>query len=372
MEHWGIYVHTTAAKFMAWLEDYSQTIPQRSFTTDQGQLTLEKAHPHREISGIPSPTHTDIDGTLTLATGATERLPSLIQVSLRPIGRGKNIEVMAMALSEQPVVLSYLVQLLVAAVAQWQPANDAIWTHAHPFQEQVLGELRLKTRRPAFEAALQDFARAYHDEDVRAVSIVERRDLLNRGRVTDRHGKTIDPKQQGSWIITLNLYSSGLTTMEIGSLSLDCEISRTQGKYPWLMTLTCRGIRYRELEPFVAAFLEHCRATWSVAPTPVVTTADRSPADRSPDLPEPSAVPAPTKSVQMEAEKPPWEQIPNHLWYRDALKLWWQDYTGPEIAQRLNVEHKTVTNQLSILRRMYGEALVPTDQQRRQRRRKSG
>lgn len=364
MERWGFYVQTTAAEFMAWLKQYSQTTPARSLATPQGQLTVEAAHPYLGMSLV---SRMDMDGVLTHPTGVTERLPSLIQVSVRPIGRGKSIEVLAT--NEHMASAPYMVQLLMAAVAHWQPANDAIWTHQLPSQEHMLAELRLKTRLHGFETALGNFARAYHDEEVRSVSITERRDLLRPGRLTDRHGKTLDPKQQRSWMMTLNLHPSEMATQEIGTighLELDCEVSRTRGKYPWHLTLTCRGTRYYELEPFVAAFLTHCRATWATAPIQEVPAAEPSPNPPAPSAPSAASL----ESAPPQGEKPPWEQIPDHEWDRKALKLWWEDYPGPEISQQLHVAHKTVTNQLSLLRKLYGEALVPTEQQRRKWRRK--
>ena len=54
-------------------------------------------------------------------------------------------------------------------------------------------------------------------------------------------------------------------------------------------------------------------------------------------------------------------------WQRQAVKLWRQGYSAPEIGERLNYDAKTVSNRLSELRQAYGEEIVPTDAQRRQR-----
>ena len=56
----------------------------------------------------------------------------------------------------------------------------------------------------------------------------------------------------------------------------------------------------------------------------------------------------------------PWEKIPDKSWHREALRLWWGGMTAGEIASKIpNVEEKTVRNQLSILRKTYGEDIVP-------------
>jgi hypothetical protein len=61
----------------------------------------------------------------------------------------------------------------------------------------------------------------------------------------------------------------------------------------------------------------------------------------------------------------PWEEIPDHKWYRQALELWWAGHTCPAIGRRLGYSAKTVTSRLSELRCQYGTDVVPTDQQRR-------
>jgi hypothetical protein len=60
----------------------------------------------------------------------------------------------------------------------------------------------------------------------------------------------------------------------------------------------------------------------------------------------------------------PWENIPNHLWDRDAVKLWCLGFSSQEIASWVQVHPRTVTNRLSELRRCYPKAGIPTHKQR--------
>lgn len=67
----------------------------------------------------------------------------------------------------------------------------------------------------------------------------------------------------------------------------------------------------------------------------------------------------------------PWENIRDHSWDRMAVQLLWQGHSDPEIAKKLCVSAKRVTNRLSELRRQF-PAEVPTRAELREVRRKSG
>ena len=75
------------------------------------------------------------------------------------------------------------------------------------------------------------------------------------------------------------------------------------------------------------------------------------------------------KTEYIRADKP-WLRIPDHLWDRDAVRLWWEGNTAREIAQELeskgkaNVKHSRIRNRLSELRKVY-PAEVPLSQERR-------
>ena len=68
----------------------------------------------------------------------------------------------------------------------------------------------------------------------------------------------------------------------------------------------------------------------------------------------------------------PWLRIPDHLWDREAVRLWWDLHTAQEIALTLgnegkaNVKPRRITNRLSELRQHYPDE-VPTNQERRRK-----
>jgi hypothetical protein len=66
-----------------------------------------------------------------------------------------------------------------------------------------------------------------------------------------------------------------------------------------------------------------------------------------------------------EDDRPPWEEVPDHNWDREAVRLWWEGHTVPEIARQVFVEEKTARNRLTILRQTYGNKIVPTARQLR-------
>lgn len=66
-------------------------------------------------------------------------------------------------------------------------------------------------------------------------------------------------------------------------------------------------------------------------------------------------------------KRQPWEMIPDHLWDRVAVKLWCSGYTNQEIAQRVKVHPRSVTNRISELRRRYPAAAIPTQEERKKR-----
>ena len=68
--------------------------------------------------------------------------------------------------------------------------------------------------------------------------------------------------------------------------------------------------------------------------------------------------------LEAKSEKPPWEQITGHLRDRDVLRLWWKGKTNTEIGKAINMSPRAVTNLLCILRKKYGEKIVPKNEQR--------
>jgi hypothetical protein len=60
-------------------------------------------------------------------------------------------------------------------------------------------------------------------------------------------------------------------------------------------------------------------------------------------------------------------QIKDHLWDREAVRMWRAGNSGPEIARAFFVTRERVNNRLSELRQIYGEKIVEYDEQRRTR-----
>lgn len=77
------------------------------------------------------------------------------------------------------------------------------------------------------------------------------------------------------------------------------------------------------------------------------------------------------QKIELSSEIKPWEQIPDHYWDRDALRLWWSGYTNIEIGKSISVTPRRVTNRLSDLRKLFGEEIVPKKEQRDKHLRKS-
>ncbi|GIK39545.1 MAG: hypothetical protein BroJett011_33780 [Chloroflexota bacterium] len=63
----------------------------------------------------------------------------------------------------------------------------------------------------------------------------------------------------------------------------------------------------------------------------------------------------------------PWNKISDYRWDRSAVELWWTGHTYAEIASKVDktITAKTVMNRVSLLRKQYGEEVVPTDKQLR-------
>jgi len=59
----------------------------------------------------------------------------------------------------------------------------------------------------------------------------------------------------------------------------------------------------------------------------------------------------------------PWKKIPDHLWDRVAVEMWCNGYTNRDIANKVSVQPRVVTNRISQLRQLYPS--IPTNDQRR-------
>ena len=61
----------------------------------------------------------------------------------------------------------------------------------------------------------------------------------------------------------------------------------------------------------------------------------------------------------------PWERVPDRGPNREILKMWWEGYTNSEIARKVSLQPRTITNIISRLRIEHGDETVPRDDQRR-------
>jgi hypothetical protein len=348
MSHMGLYIGMSAAECVTWLQEYTQTAGQAPYRTEQGEIVLEPAQQRRLLNQYLA---MEIDGVHTDGTGSVERLTGVITFRVLPIGKGASIEVAGVC--REPAVEPYFVGLVESLVAQQRVPPDAYWLGELRKIEQQVAQTLLKTDWRSFERALKEFAGDYHTDEIRYVAATERHDLVQRERAVDRHNQPLDRRKKRSWRVDLALATVGRTWQGIEQIWLDFELSRISGKYPLRLTVTVEGFRYREVEPLAAAFLAHCQRLWRTSPVDQAETESR-----------------PASSVALQAETQPWEQIPDHLWDRKALELWWQDYTCPEIGNKIGQSPKTVLNRISVLRKLYGEALVPTEKQRRAKARK--
>ncbi len=75
--------------------------------------------------------------------------------------------------------------------------------------------------------------------------------------------------------------------------------------------------------------------------------------------------PAQTNCDRQPIDLKPWEKIPDHYWDRTAVEMWCKGNTNQEIATRVKVHPRTVTNRIIELRRLYPKAEIPTNEQRR-------
>lgn len=78
-------------------------------------------------------------------------------------------------------------------------------------------------------------------------------------------------------------------------------------------------------------------------------------------------LPEPDSPEEMESHQNPWQSIDEQTgWDREALKMWWEGYKNKEIAEKVNVVPRRVTNRISELRKKYNPEIVPYKKDRDQ------
>lgn len=72
-----------------------------------------------------------------------------------------------------------------------------------------------------------------------------------------------------------------------------------------------------------------------------------------------------SQAVEVIHNGDPWDSIPDHNWDREAVKLWWEGFSGKEIALKVGCNKERVHNRLCELRKIHDVNIVPTDEMRR-------
>lgn len=343
----GLLVPVSDTDLLDWLERYVKDASEARLPADGGVVCLSSFN--------LLPVQTDeplrgwIGGGFWDAYGQGYPLYRPLELALTPIAPCDRVEVELYARDAR--AQNYLVQLVVAVTEHWPAAGSSLWLHAPKAQAHRLAELKLKTDLSNFALGLEEFAGSYHTDRVKAVSFDEQ-------AAPTVHGSTVPSrKRQRNWTARLHLPGPTRPYYHIRTFDLALTASRMSGKYPLTFTLTRQGHLFPEVAAFGQEFDAWCRDNWRTAPVTATPVTAR-----------PITEPSVTGQAEPEAATPtnqPWELIPDHLWDRQALRLWWEGLTCPEIGRRLAQAPKTVRNRLTLLRKEYGTDLVPTNRRRR-------
>jgi hypothetical protein len=334
----GLLVPASDTDLLEWLERYVNDASESRLPADGGAICLSSFNllPVRS----DEPLRGWIGGGFWDGYGQGYPLYRPLELAVTPIAPCDRVEVELYARDAR--AQNYLVQLVVAITERWPAAGLSLWLHAPKAQTHRLAELKLKTDLSNFALGLEEFASGYHTDGVFAVSFDEQ-------AAPTGHGSTgPSRKRQRTWTVHLHLPGPARPYYIIREFDLTLTGSRMSGKYPLTFTLMRQGRLFPEVAAFGRDFAAWCRDNWRTA----LVQGEGSQA-KPPRLP--SAMP----------EDDPWELIPDHLWDRQALRLWWEGLTCPEIGRRLSQAPKTVRNRLTLLRKAYGTDVVPTNRRRR-------
>jgi hypothetical protein len=333
----GLLVPASGADWLEWLEHYVRVASETPFAAEVGEVFLSDINFEPIRAGALL--RAWIGGVYWDPYGRGYPLVRPLELALTPIAPGDRVEVELYARDAR--ARGSLVQLVMAMTERWPAAGPTLWVHAPKAQSHCLAELKLKTDLSSFALGLAEFAGGYHTKRVMAVSFQE------QAAPTGQGGLAPSRKRQRSWTVRLHLPGPAYPYRHIREFDLALIASRMSGKYPLSFTLTRQGHLYPEVAAFGRDFAAWCRDNWRTAPVRVetpVTDVD----------PPPGAM----------AAGDPWALIPDHLWDRQALRLWWAGLTCVEIGVRISQAPKTVRNRLTQLRKQHGTAVVPLNGRR--------
>jgi hypothetical protein len=333
----GTVVEASDAVFLNWLVEFVNASSAVPFLTTRGSASF--GNMLIEAPDPALPLRTTVDGIIRDQAGNGYPLLRPLEVAVTPIGAGNRVKVELDA--DAANAQAYLVRLVNSITAQWPSAAEALWINQPSRQERSLGEIRLKTDPAHFGRGLVEFAEQYHPAAVVTVHFSER-----SAPASENHTKSVRTIRsdghwgQQAWDVHLRLPGPSRPCLTISELALRLELSRMSGRYPVRATLTqCGKYVFPEVEAFARDFLAWCRQNWRAAPD--------EPAGAV------AAAQQPTPSRQ------PWYQVPEHLWDRRAVELWWAGHSHKEIGLQLHQAPKTVRNRLAQLRKAFGPHVIP-------------
>ncbi len=344
MKQMGLIVGATAAAFEAWLAAHISSAEESGYPVERGGARFGPLA--RQSFAPDGPLRWAIGGVIIGDDGGYPMVQPL-QVEATPIGRGDRLA--GVVHCRRPEAQSYMVDLVLAATRQWPESAETVWA-SEPPTGRLLGQLKLKTSVADLALGLQDFAATYQADGVTHVSVVE-----NREPAASPSLPIADPtRRRRVWDIHLHLPGSDLAGRHIRQLTLNLQAVRMPGRFPVTFTLTPQGHTFPEVAAFGESFLTWCQETYRTAPRTDPSVLGRAQTNGS--ILGLAGTPDPTDK--------PWELIPDHLWDRRALRLWWEGLTCPEIGERLSQAPKTVRNRLTQLRKAHGPAVVPLNGRR--------
>jgi len=144
------FLDTTGEHFARWLENYTNDVPYRDFSTERGRITLQPARAPYSIAG---PTDIEMEGfyikpSTNNDTEVAQPLPRIILFKVVPLAPTR-LEVTAKC--TQPVIMAYFKELLMAIVERWPEAQEQARVEAATFERTLSEPWREMVKRARLE-----------------------------------------------------------------------------------------------------------------------------------------------------------------------------------------------------------------------------